>query len=246
MPFVTALTTPFPPTFVRPHAETLSKIKKRERDIQRYKRQIQELDFAIAIQESYKINLDQSDLIPRTSSASPPAVEHLDEAMAQEIKKQEEQIQSLMQSLSTKRQEYANKQYVTSPALRRTVETPGPHRLQPRPERPADITYKQQQEQQKQKANRHSHKQAHLMTRLPTSSSLSPKSSQTTTNSCTPTTFRTPQNSMARGRKRFFDPPELPKIRLNVLRGSLRARSSKYGPKRSTRSRKTPLRVRRS
>ena len=98
MPFVTALTTPFPQTSVGPHAETLSKIKERERDIQRYKRQIQELDFAIAIQESYKINMDQSDLIPRTSSAPPPGVEHLDEAMAQEIKQQEEQIQSLMQS----------------------------------------------------------------------------------------------------------------------------------------------------
>ncbi len=116
MPFVTALTTPFTQTSVGPHAATLSKIKERKRDIQRYKRQIQELDFAIAIQESYKINMDQSDLIPRTSSAPPPAVEHLDEAMAQEVKQQEEQIQSLMQSLSIKRQDYANKQYVTSPA----------------------------------------------------------------------------------------------------------------------------------
>jgi hypothetical protein len=160
MPFVTALNTPFPPTFVGPHAETLSKIKERERDIQRYKRQIQELDFAIAIQESYKINMDQCDLIPRTSSAPPPAIEHLDEAMAQEIKQQEEQIQYLMHSLSTKRQDYANKQYVTSPAPRRTVETPGPHRLQPRPERPADITYKQQQEQQKQAESKQAPPQA--------------------------------------------------------------------------------------
>jgi hypothetical protein len=49
MPFVIALTTPFTQTSVGPHAATLSKIKERERDIQRYKRQIQELDFAIAI-----------------------------------------------------------------------------------------------------------------------------------------------------------------------------------------------------
>ncbi len=118
MPLVTELTTPFPQTSVGPHAETLRKIKERERDIQRYKWQIQELDFAIATQESYKINMDQSDLIPHTSSAPPPAVEHLDEAMEQEIKQQEAQIQSLIQSLSTKRQDYANKQYVTSPALR--------------------------------------------------------------------------------------------------------------------------------
>ena len=146
LPFVTALTTPFPQTSVGPHAETLRKIKEREKDIQRYKRQIQELDFAIAIQESYKLNMDKSDLIPRTSSAPPPAAEHLDEeilsAQEQEIKQQEAQIQSLMQSLATKRQDYANKQQVTSPALRRTVETPGPHRLQPRPERPVDIMVK--------------------------------------------------------------------------------------------------------
>ncbi len=69
--------------------------------------------------------MDQSDLIPRTASAPPPAVEHLDEAIGQEIKQQEAQIQSLLQSLSTKRQDYANKQYVTSPAPRRPVETPG-------------------------------------------------------------------------------------------------------------------------
>jgi hypothetical protein len=154
MPFVTALTTPFPQATVGPHAETLRKIKEREREIQRYKRQIQELEFAIAIQESYKLNMDQSDLIPRTSSAPPTDLEHLHEAtltaQEQEIKQQEAQIQSLMQSLSTKKQDYANRQQVKSPALRLPVETPGPHRLQPRPERPADIAYKQQQEQQKQ------------------------------------------------------------------------------------------------
>ena len=165
MPFVTALTTPFPPTNVGPHTETLSKIKERERDIQRYKRQIQELDFAIAMQEAYNINIEQCNLITRTSSAPPQAVEHLDEellfAREQEIKEQEAQIKSLMQSLATKRQDYANKQQVTSPALRRTVvETPGPHRLQPRPERPADITYKQQQEQQKQAKSEQAQPQA--------------------------------------------------------------------------------------
>ncbi len=47
MPFVTALTTPFPQPTASPHAETLQKTKERERAIQRYKRQIQELDFAI-------------------------------------------------------------------------------------------------------------------------------------------------------------------------------------------------------
>ena len=164
LPFVTALTTPFPQTSVGPHAETLRKIKEREKDIQRYKRQIQELDFAIAIQESYKLNMDQSDLIPRTASAPPPAVEHLDEeilsAHEQEIKQQEAQIQYMIQSLETKRNENAKRQNASSPTNRRPVETPGPHRLQPRPERPADITYKQQQEQQKQAESEQAQPQA--------------------------------------------------------------------------------------
>ncbi len=49
----------------------------------------------------------------------------------------------------------------------------------------------------KQKANRHNHKQAHLTKRLPTFSSPSPKSSRTTTNSYTPTTFQIPLNFTA-------------------------------------------------
>ncbi len=98
MPFVTALTitTPFPQTNAGPHAETLGKIKERERDIQRYRRQIQELDFAIAMQEAYNINIEQCNLITRTSSAPPQFGEHLDEellfAREQEIKEQEAQI----------------------------------------------------------------------------------------------------------------------------------------------------------
>ena len=35
LPFVTALTTPFPQSNAGPHAATLSKIKERERDIQK-------------------------------------------------------------------------------------------------------------------------------------------------------------------------------------------------------------------
>jgi hypothetical protein len=57
LPLVTALTTPFPQTIEGPHATILRKIKEREREIQKYKRQIQELDFAIAIQESYNMNI---------------------------------------------------------------------------------------------------------------------------------------------------------------------------------------------
>jgi hypothetical protein len=53
LPFVDALTAPFPQTITARHAATLHKIQAREKDIQKYQRQIQELDFAIAIQESY-------------------------------------------------------------------------------------------------------------------------------------------------------------------------------------------------
>ncbi len=72
------------------------------------------------------------------------------QAHANEIIQQEEQIHSLLQSLAEKKRDYANRQKITSPAPRLFVETPGPHRLQPRPERPEDFTYRQQQQQQQQ------------------------------------------------------------------------------------------------
>jgi hypothetical protein len=151
MPLVTVLTTPFPQTTEGPHATILRKIKERERDIQKYKRQIQELDFAIAIQESYNLNIAQGELIPRSSSAPPVDLDSLEAAEhANKIIQQEEQVHSLLQSITEKKRDYAQKQQITSPAPRITVETPGPHRLQPRPERPEDITYRQQQQQQQQ------------------------------------------------------------------------------------------------
>ncbi len=67
LPLVTALTTTFPQTIEGPHAPTLRKIKEREREIQNYKRQIQELDFAIAIQESYNLNIEKGALLPRST-----------------------------------------------------------------------------------------------------------------------------------------------------------------------------------
>ena len=99
LPFVTALTTPFPQSNAGPHAETLSKIKERERDIQKYKRQIQELDFAIAIQEAYNTNIEQSHLIPRTASAPPTTAEHLDEELLLALWIQEKQGEQLYQNV---------------------------------------------------------------------------------------------------------------------------------------------------
>jgi hypothetical protein len=130
LPLVTALTTPFPQTIEGPHATTLRKIKEREREIQNYKRQIQELDFAIAIQESYNLNIAQGALLPRSSPAPPVDLDSLESAEhANEIMKQDEQIHSLLQSLADRKRDYAQKQQITSPAPPITVETPGPHRL---------------------------------------------------------------------------------------------------------------------
>jgi hypothetical protein len=77
-PLVTALTTPFLRNTARDTAATLKKIEARNKDIQHYKRQIQELDFAIAIQESYKLNIDRSDNLLQSSSAPNDAMDQLD------------------------------------------------------------------------------------------------------------------------------------------------------------------------
>ena len=116
LPFVDALTTPFPPTITARHAVTLQKIKAREKDIQTYKRQIQELDFAIAIQESYALNIENAALISPLPSAPPADSETTDaatlratQAQEREILLQEEEINSLLQSLASKKQEYATR-----------------------------------------------------------------------------------------------------------------------------------------
>jgi hypothetical protein len=70
-----------------------------------------------------------------------------------EILQQEEEIKTLMQSLAMKTRDLTTRQHVKSPEPRLRAETPGPHRLQPRPERPADVAYPQQQEQQQAAEN---------------------------------------------------------------------------------------------
>ncbi len=79
-PLVTALTTPFIRNPARNTAETLRKIEARNKDIQHYKRQIQDLNFAITIQESYKLNIDHSDNLLHSSSASITVLDPLDAA----------------------------------------------------------------------------------------------------------------------------------------------------------------------
>ena len=139
------------------HPCSYSSRNTRNKDIQHYKRQIQELDFAIAIQEWYKINIDHSDTLLHSSSAP---LNPLDAASLKEIQdreneilQQEEEIQNLMQSLAMKKRYLTTRQHAKSPEPRLPAETPGPHRLQPRPERPADVAYRQQQEQQQAAEN---------------------------------------------------------------------------------------------
>ena len=61
----------------------------------------------------------------------------------------EKAIQQLIESLALKKQAYTQQQHRQTPVLM-VPESPGPHRLQPRPERPQDITYRQQQIDQEQ------------------------------------------------------------------------------------------------
>ena len=60
------------------------------------------------------------------------------------IKEDENAIEQLRDSLALKKQAYTQQQRTQSPVLR-VPESPGPHRLQPRPERPQDVAYRQQQ-----------------------------------------------------------------------------------------------------
>ena len=166
-PLVTAMTTLFIRNPARDTAETLRKIDAMNNDIQHYKRQIQELDFAIAIQESYKLNIDHSDHLLHSSSAPNAALDPLDavslkdiQARETEILRQEEEIHALVQSLAMKKRDLTTRQHAKSPEPRLPAETPGPHRLQLRPERPADVAYRQQQEQQQAAENERTPQQA--------------------------------------------------------------------------------------
>ena len=64
---------------------------------------------------------------------------------------QEEQaLQLLIDSLALKKHAYAQQRQAQSPEPRFPAETPGPHRLQHRPERPEDMAYRQQQRDQQE------------------------------------------------------------------------------------------------
>jgi hypothetical protein len=67
-----------------------------------------------------------------------------------EIAQQHERLQQMIDALKSRRQDYMELEFnLPSPRFTPT-ETPGPHRLLPKAERPADLAYKQQQVEQQQ------------------------------------------------------------------------------------------------
>ncbi len=76
-PIVTSLTTPHPQAsgFVRAHVASLRKIQEQEQQIKKHQRRIQELEFAIAIQDAHTLNIKQSEKIPLTPSQPPNPIE---------------------------------------------------------------------------------------------------------------------------------------------------------------------------
>ncbi len=124
-------------------------MKKLQDSEQRLKHQatyIQELEFQLRLQETYKENLLRDRTISSLPSA-PPAV--LPSAHEIDVMQDEQAIQQLIESLALKKQAYTQQQRTQSPVLM-VPESPGPHRLQPHPERPQDVAYRQQQLDQAQ------------------------------------------------------------------------------------------------
>jgi hypothetical protein len=103
-PIVTSLTTPHPQASgsIRAHVASLRKIQEQEQVIKQHQRKIQELEFAIAIQDAHTLTITQSEKISLTPSQPP-----------------------------------------------NPIETPGPHRLQLKPECPEDIANRVKIEKQK-------------------------------------------------------------------------------------------------
>ncbi len=62
-PIVTSLTTPQPQSSgcVRTHVASLRKIQEQEQVIQKHQRKIQELEFAIAVQDAHTLTIRQSE-----------------------------------------------------------------------------------------------------------------------------------------------------------------------------------------
>ena len=141
LPVVDALTTPNPGIrSTLAHMTTVTKLHETEQRIKHQATYIQELEFQLRLQEAYKENLLRDRTISSLPSA-PPAV--LPSAHEIDVMQDEQAIQQLIESLALKKQVYTQQQRTQSPVLL-VPESPGPHRLQPRPERPQDVAYRQQ------------------------------------------------------------------------------------------------------
>jgi hypothetical protein len=145
------LTTPFPKGAIKVQAATLRplrKLKDQEQVIKQQQQQIKHLEFEIKIQEAHKDNLRRDASISRDPSSPPPGDPFLQDVVdtslhlqAQEIQQQEEYIHSLLDTLTARKQAQAERQKALFPPSRLPTFTPGPHRLQPRAERPEDVTF---------------------------------------------------------------------------------------------------------
>jgi hypothetical protein len=144
-PFVDALTTPFAQPIVKQHAATLRRLQEQEREIQRQQQHIHDLKYEAHAKEAHHQNLLQGAQISSRPSSVSPSTRGPTEL---DIVQQEQEIASLILSLESKKSEYSQMQRAVLPDPRLPIETPGPHRLQPRPDRPEDIAFKQKLREQ--------------------------------------------------------------------------------------------------
>jgi hypothetical protein len=122
---------------------TVKQLQDTEKRVQHQATYIQELEFQLRLQEAYSENLLHARTIsnlpsdpPAVSPAMPPSAHEI------EIMQDENAIKQLIESLALKKQAYTQQQRTQSPVLM-VPESPGPHCLQPRPERPQDVAYRQ-------------------------------------------------------------------------------------------------------
>ncbi len=132
------------------HLATVKQLQDTEQRVKHQATYIQELEFQLRLKEAYQENLLRDRTISSLPSA-PPAASPAGILSAHELDiiQDEQDIQQLLNSLALKKQAYTQQQRTQSPVLI-VPESAGPHRLQPRPERPQDVAYRQQQLDQAQ------------------------------------------------------------------------------------------------
>ncbi len=132
------------------HVATVKQLQESEQRIKHQATYIQDLEFQLRLKEAYQENLLRDRTISSLPSAPPTAPPAgILSAHELDIIQDERAIQQLLESLALKKQAYTQQQRTQSPVLM-VSESPGPHRLQPRPERPQDVACRQQQLDQAQ------------------------------------------------------------------------------------------------